>query len=228
MNDQRIGAFLDRELDDAARAAQAREIEEDAGGAMRLRVFKKADELLRQAVPLAATPSDHALSQRILNAEAISRPVRFRVARGFVPLAAACLIGVLGGAEMSRDSSLAPLRLNRALVGALDAAPSGETRTLAAGKISIAMTVRMDSGTFCRQFRLSTPAEATNAVACRDGGAWRLVAAANAPGPVEQNYHTAAGASAPLDDTLGAIGDATLVDADEERALIEGGWLAPE
>jgi hypothetical protein len=226
MNDQRIGAFLDRELDDAARAARAQEIEDNAGGTMRLRMFKKGDDLLRQAVPLAGTPGDHALSQRILNAEPIGRPAPLRFARTFVPLAAACLIGVLVGAAISRDSSLAPLRLDSELVSVLDTTPSGETRALAAGTIIVAMTVRAQSGAICRQFRLSDAGEATDALACREGDSWRLVAAANAARPLARSYHLAAGEGAPLGDTLSDIGDATLIDEDEEHALIENGWAA--
>lgn len=224
MNDARIGAFLDRELDDAVRAAQAKEIEDDAGGAMRLRIFKKADDLLRQAVPIAATPSDHVLSQRILNAEAIGRPTPLHFARTFVPLAAACLIGVLIGAAVSENSTTLPLRsLDGALVAVLDTTSSGETRAWAAGTVAMAMTVRTESGAICRQFRLSHSGGETDAVACRDGGAWRLVTAAETSRSVDESYRVAAGDGA---STHGVLRDATLVDEDEERVLIESDWAA--
>lgn len=227
MNDQEIGAFLDRELDGEERAAQAREIEKNAGYAMRLRIFKKADDLLRAAVPAYVMPSDHVLSQRILNAEAIARPAPFRLARTLVPLAAACVIGVLVGVMASPSTSDLPLRrLSGSVLSALDTMPSGETRTTAAGTIAVAMTVRMDSGLICRQFNFSNNNEATEAVACREGNAWRLVAAEDVTPPARPGYRVASGDGAQLDETPNGLGRATLVDDGEERLLLANDWVA--
>lgn len=226
MNDQELGAFLDRELDGEARAAQASEIENNAGYAVRLRLFKKADELLRAAVPASVTPSDHALSQRILNAEAIGRPAPFRLARTLAPLAAACVLGVLVGVMASPSPNDLPhRRLNGSVLSVLDTTPSGETRATPAGTIAVAMTVRMDSGLICRQFSFSDKNEITEAVACREGDTWRLVAAEEATPPARPGYRVASGDGAQPDEAPNAIGQAVLVNEDEERLLLANGWV---
>ncbi len=226
MNDQEIGAFLDRELDGETRAAQARNIEENTGYAMRLRVFKKADDLLREAVPPFVTPGDHALSQRILNAEAIGRPAPLRLARKLAPFAAACLMGVLVGLVASTRPSPLPLRsLSGAVLSALDTTPSGQTRTTTAGTIAVAITVRMDSGLICRQFSISDRNESSEAIACREGGTWRLVAAENTIPATRPGYRVASGDSAQQNDKPDTIGQAILVNEDEERLLLADGWV---
>lgn len=225
MNDERIGAFLDREGDDETRAQTGRNLEENAGGAVRLRIFKKADDLLRRALPPQTAASDHVLSQRILNAEPIRHPEPLRLLRVLAPLAAACLLGVLIG-NMSPDASqsLSLRYLDGALRTALEAVPSGTTISTPEGEVTVAMTLRTQSGDFCRQFRLSGAREATDAVACRHSEGWRVIVAAAAPHISDNDYRLAAGGQATLDAALNAMGTVTLVDEAEEQALLRDHW----
>lgn len=229
MNDEKISAFLDREGDEQARAQTSKSLQDNAGGAMRLRIFKKADDLLRRAAPPVTTPGDHALAQRILNAEPIRRPVPLRFVRALAPLAAACLLGFLVG-DMSSDTSTGfSLRhLSSNLRAALETAPSGETRSTPDGEVMVAMTMRTPSGELCRQFRLADTRETTDAIACREAQSWRVIVAASPPPADDAGYRVAAGGRTPLDAALRAMGEVVLVDEAEERALLDNGWSAAE
>lgn len=227
MNDEKISAFMDREGDDEARVQTGKGLEENAGAAMRLRVFKKADNLLRRAVPPQTAPSDHALSQRIVNAEPIRRRTPLRIVRIMAPLAAACLLGVLIG-NMNADTSegLSLVRLSEGLHTALETAPSGATLATPDGEVTLAMTMRTASGDFCRQFRLSDAREAADAIACRNGATWRVIVAAAVPRIDDRGYHLAAGGQATLDAALNAMGEVTLLDEADEHAALRDRWAS--
>lgn len=227
MNDEKIGAFMDREGDDQARSQTGKSLEENAGGAMRLRIFKKADDLLRRAMPLQPAVSDHVLSQRILNAKPIRRAEPLRFVRILTPLAAACLLGILIGNMNSDTSEGLSLRyLDGGLRTALETAPSGATLATTEGDVTVTMTLRTPSGDFCRQFRLSDAREATDAIACRHAARWRVIVATAVPHISDDGYHLAAGGQATLDAALNAMGTATVLDETEEQAVLRDRWDA--
>ncbi|GAM97875.1 hypothetical protein U91I_01504 [alpha proteobacterium U9-1i] len=229
MNDEKIGAFIDRESDEAARAELAKALDASAGGTMRLRIFKKADELLRRAVPASASASDHALSQRILSAESIRMPGSLHLLRRAAPLAAACLLGVvLGSISVDRSPRFSLTQLNGDIGGALEAVRSGESREVAGGRVTLALTVQTESGAFCRQFRLSTTQETTDALACRDQANWNVVVAAAAPHANNNAYHLAGSVQGAVDAALIALGGGSVVDEAQEDALLRNHWRAAE
>ena len=224
MNDEKIGAFMDREGEEDARAALAKDLETNAGGTLRLGVFKRADELLRRALPPSASASDHALSQRILNAEPIRPPTPLRVARLVTPLAAACVFGVfLGSITADRAPRPSLTRLDGDMAVALELVRSGEAREIPGGQMTLALTVQTESGVICRQFRLATTQEATDALACRSGMGWNVVAATAAP-HANNAYHLAEGGGGVLDTALGALGGGSVLDESEEDALLRNHW----
>lgn len=226
MNDEKIGAFMDREGEEDARSALARDLETNAGGSLRLRVFKRADELLRRALPASASASDHALSQRILNAEPIRPPTPLRFVRLVAPLAAACVFGIfLGSITADRSPRFSLARLDGDLAAALELGRSGEAREIPGGRMTLALTVQTESGVYCRQFRLTTTQEATDALACRDGTGWNIVVAAAAP-HVNNAYHLAEGGGGVLDAALGALGGGSVLDEAQEEALLRSHWQA--
>lgn len=224
MNDETISAFLDREGDEEARLKTSKDLDQNAGAVMRLRLFKVADDQLRRATPPTPAPIDHALSQRILNAAPVrSEPIQF--IRVIAPLAAACLLGVL----LSNMNAAAPAGfslsdLSDVQRAALDASPSGTTRTIADGKMTLVMTLRTSSGDYCRQFRLMDARETIDAIACHDGTTWRVIAATAPPLANDDRYHLAAGGQETLDAALRAMGGATSVDEAEEQSLLHNHW----
>lgn len=228
MNDERIGGFLDREGDEEARVELAKNLEFNTGAAMRLRIFKKADELLRRALPPSTSASDHALAQRILNAEPIRRLEPLRVVRFLAPLAAACLVGVFVGGFYANNAPRFSLRhLDNEVQASLENAQSGEARRTSDGDVMIAMSMRTTSGNYCRQFRVSSASEATDAIACRDNAEWRIVVAIAAPHDVDAAYHLAEGGQGSLEAAIRAVGGATLLNEAEEQALLRSHWQAP-
>lgn len=229
MNDEKIGAFIDRESDEAARAELAKTLDASAGGTMRLRIFKKADELLRRAVPASASASDHALSQRILSVESIRTPASLRFVRRAAPLAAACLLGVvLGSISVDRSPRFSLTQLDGDIGAALEAARSGESRAISGGQVTLALTVQTESGAFCRQFRFSTAREKSDAIACRDEAGWQVVVAAAAPHANNNAYHLAEGGQGALEAALAALGGGSVVDEAREDALLRNHWRASE
>lgn len=226
MNDETISAFLDREVDEEARLKTSKDLDQNAGAVMRLRLFKVADDQLRRATPPTPAPIDHVLSQRILNAAPV-RPEPIQFIRVMAPLAAACLLGVLLGdinAAAPAGFSLSDLSGDQRAV--LDASPSGTTRATAGGKMTLVMTLRTSSGNYCRQFRLFDTRDATDAIACRGGATWRVVVAAAAPLANDDRYHLAAGGQETLDAALRVMGGATSVDEAEELSLLHNHWSA--
>lgn len=222
MNDEKLGAFLDRELSADERAEAARLMLDNPGAAARFFVFRRGDEVLRQALPLGEFPSQHALSQRILAAPP-AMPVALPWARRFAAFAAAALIGVLVGQAGAPQRPGFSLHLDAPAQRALDAAPSGETRPTGAGDLTVAMTLRTPDGGFCRQFRVTSAAGGAEALACRVDGAWRVRAAADAADG-QAGFH-AAGGNGALALALSAAEGAVLVEADEETALIARRWV---
>jgi hypothetical protein len=229
MNDEKIGAFMDREGEENERAALAKAIEASSGATMRLRIFKKADAVLRQAMPASVSQNDHALSQRILNADPIRQSTPVRLMRLAAPLAAACVLGLALGwmsADTSARFSLA--HLDTDIASALDSTPSGETQAIRGGEVTLALTYQTQTGAYCRQFRLSTAQETTQAIACRDQSGWNVVVAAAEPDANNNSYHLAGAGGDPLDAALAAMGEGSVVDEAEEEALLRAHWQPAE
>lgn len=229
MNDEKIGAFMDREGEENERAALAEALEASPGAIMRLRIFKKADALLRQAMPASVSQNDHALSQRVLNADPIRQPAPVRLMRLAAPLAAACVLGLaIGWMSADRSAGFSLARLENDIATALDATPSGQTQAVRGGEVTIALTYQTQSGAYCRQFRLSTGHETTQAIACRDQSGWNVVVAVAEPDANTNSYHLAGAGAGPLDAALAAMGEGSVLDEAEEEALLRSHWQAAE
>ncbi|MGE0741941.1 MAG: hypothetical protein AB7O98_11425 [Hyphomonadaceae bacterium] len=220
MNDENLSAFLDRELSEERRAEAARGMADNPGAAARMFIFRRGDETLRQAISLPNSPNDHAVAQRILNAPPVLKSYP-QWARPVAAMAAACVLGLLVGRETT--SPLSFPRMASQVQGALDRLQAGETEQTGVGTVTVAMTVRQADGRLCRQFRAQSGQTTSEAVACRNGGAWTIVAIANAADEARA-FHTAGAANSALSVVLNALGDAALVEESEERRLISGGW----
>ena len=225
MDEEKIGAFLDRELGEEERAEIARALEADAGAAARLRLLRRADGALRHALSAAPQPEDHVLAQRILNAEPLRQRLHWRLAQRLAPLAAACVIGVLIGGALFRPSPsvFGVHDLSAELRSVVEHAPSGDTSKMGATSVTIAQSVRTDAG-YCREVRITNARGATDALVCLGDAEWRVVVATPAIDMAHPDYETASAQTGPFDSALDALGNPVLVEPSEEAELIRGGW----
>ena len=230
LNDQLIGSYLDGELDQEKRALVEYWLVNDNGAAARLERMRGADALIRRAIPkLNADALDPVAAlimappSNVVNL----RPVARVWVRRAAALAAACVIGVLAGRVSSDQVSVAGLdphmRLSPEIERILDTAPSGQSAPVLGGEVQVALSVQTESGALCRQFRATSGSDAVDAVACQEGGQWRLVVQ-TAAADEAASYNTASAAVSPVDAAIAALGGAVVLHESEERALIAAGW----
>jgi len=241
MNDERLMAYLDGELDAAERAAAEREIAADPALTERVR----AQQALRARLQAAYAPVlDEPLPERLLAAtrgtpakvvvdlaaarEARQPQRRWRWAE-WGAMAASLITGVIGGQLLlapddtllsGKDGSLvAGGPLARALTEQLASVPP------AGSKVQIGTSFMAKSGRYCRSFVLAQNAPLAG-LACRDGDAWTLQLVAPAAKPESGGgYRMAASALPPA--LLKAIDEqiqGAPLDAPAEQAARQRGW----
>ena len=222
VTDEMLSAYLDGELEPADAARVATLIASNADLALRLARHRKLDELLREAAPEVPTPDYDPLVERILGAEPTARRApAWSASQGFA-VAAALAVAVLAGVGLGRyagpqtelQAARAGLTAQGALAVALDRQPSGPAQ----GPVRVTLSFRAGDQRLCRQFVLRGSVQG---LACREAGAWRVLAAAEQPG--EDGYRTAGGEDGPIDRAVQGLG-AQLLDPAEEVRAIKGGW----
>lgn len=240
ISDATLMAYVDGELDAAARGEVQRAIAADAALAERVREQSALRARLQAAF---APPLDEPLPERLLQAlqpaPAAPRPVTdlgsARDARGarawmrdwtaWGGIAASLLAGVLIGQQTGGGDTVAFETQGGRLVarGAVEQALS--TQLASAPDDGAAVTVQLSfidkAGHYCRTFSTA----ATAGLACRDGGQWLLqqsAAVEAAPGGAMRQAASALPAT-----ILGAVDqriDGTPLDAAAEQAALRGGW----
>jgi hypothetical protein len=230
LNDELISAYLDGELDQDKRALVEHWLASDNGAAARLERIRNADSLIRRAIPTIATSADDPIAAMIMGTPPVNVVVFKRPwVRRAAAIAAACVMGLLVG----RFSAPNFVSLERAagqqmyvsaeLARVLDVTPSGATAPVMGGEVQMALSVQTESGVVCREFRTVAGARSVDAVACNEGGGWRMIVQAAVPR--ESGRYTTAGADAsPTEAAINALGGAIVLDAREEEALIRAGW----
>lgn len=125
------------------------------------------------------------------------------------------------GGAVSRDDALHAL---------LESLPSGRTVALGAGvSATPRFTFRTAGGGYCRTVGISGADLSGEALACRDGGAWRLRAAAFEPGAAAprtgaETYRPASRAASAVDASVDALIVGSPLDGDAEAGLIASEW----
>lgn len=238
LNDELIGAYLDGELPAEERAEVERALASNKGAAARLERLRATDELLRSTMrdgpAVSATDAllrkaligeqaqDDPIAQRLLGDTAPPAPRTELWVRRAAAIAAACLIGVLAGRVGAPHGYVsADMRLGPEASRILDTSPSGEFSPVARGEMGVALSFRAEDGSLCRQFRTQSGQSASDAIACRDGAAWRLVAQAAAP--VRPGFRAASGAADPIGAAAESMG-ASVLSNSEEHSLIQTNW----
>jgi hypothetical protein len=245
MNDELLGAYLDGELDAEKRQLVELHLLQNPGVAARLARFKNGDDLLRAVVPRIAADAHDPLVRLILEGGAkaptpvpapkaatlMSGMANKGLVRTIASLAAACLIGLFVGSGITHTarefgSGLdARMRTGAALAAALDTVSSGESAPVMGGEAQMALTLQTKDGLLCRQFRLTSGADVSDGVACRDHGRWRVIVQASVDLKETGAFRTAGAQSAsPIESAIQSLGSSIVLDDAEEREAMAAGW----
>lgn len=250
MDLERVRAYVDGELDAAARARFEHEMAGDAA----LRAAVERERALRAALADAYGP---VLDEPVpASLRALLRPAAPVVDLGAVRAAkaapaprrwqwpewgamAACLVlGValgVGGARRAASPGESEVLVARGADGApvaRGALARGLTEALAGdaapiGGVAVGLTFPARDGSYCRSFVIDGPA-ASSGLACRREGAWRVQALLpdDTPRAAPGSYRQAATALSPaLLEAVERLRDGEVLDAAGERAARDRGWV---
>lgn len=217
---ERLTAYVDGELDAAARAAFERELagdpelqtEVEQQQALRRQLAAVFNPILDEPVPLSLT----------LAAQAANAPERAWRAPHWAAMAACLMLGLLLGHSLfPAEGALA--RRDGALVVRGGLAQALDTRLAAdPGPVRIGLSFRAADGRYCRSFE-SAP-DRLAGVACREPRGWTAQAIA-AWEPPPGAYRTAASETpAPVLAAVDGLISGEPFDAAAERAARDRGW----
>ena len=129
-------------------------------------------------------------------------------------LAAGVILGVIAPWKTTTETTLSP---NRAVTVALNRQASGPS----AGPVRIGLSFKAKDGAYCRTFQ----AGATAGLACREGQAWAVRAAAPAAVVADTAYRTASSETPPaVLDAVDAMIQGAPLDAQAEAKARKAGW----
>lgn len=113
-----------------------------------------------------------------------------------------------------------------ALFEVLESVPSAESSGLPGELTAMpVLTFATGNGAFCRELDLSSARGATQMLACRRDGEWRLQLASYSAGATTDGvYRPASGPSPALDAAISELIDGAPLGAADERELIARGW----
>ncbi len=224
LNDEILGALIDGELPPERREAAERALGDNRGAALRLENLRRSDVLCRDAFAVTQGAKDP-LAELIAHGwpKRVSRPVVW--SRRAAAIAAACLIGVFAGSVTSTEAPGSHMRASNEVARVLNQAPSGAVSQIRGGQMQVALSLRADNGALCRQYRTTVSGEAVDALACKQGEAWRLAVQAAA---MESGGYRTAAASDPVAAAIDGLGGASVLSVGEENQFIDNGWsIAP-
>ncbi|MBQ0824691.1 hypothetical protein KBI52_31290 [Microvirga sp. HBU67558] len=243
LSDEILMAFADGELEEPTAAAIAKAMAEDPAVARRIMEFQQSRRLTRSALSDALSPDVPAHLRSAVSAQikayeaaagATSGPrvkvswgerLRSNQALGQWAMAAsvaavALALGYFAGWWNRPEAHGLLARLDSPILHReLDRTGSGQDVDLPFGRLRVISTYRLADGSLCREFRLHAPAEAAEAVACRDGE-WKATFALATP--VGQDAYVPSGGGDPTAAYLQTIGAGEpLAEEAEAKALAE-------
>ena len=194
-SDETVMAYVDGELDDAARAALDVAMTTDADLAervararrLRARLHSEFDPVLREPIPerLLAATQGTAAKARTGNIIGLKRlPARNWSWPQWSAIAASLILGVLIAPLLRHEPSEGPLGIRDGKVLASGALANALSEQLASNQVAnapvhIGVSFLSRNGDYCRTFILRDKS-AVAGLACREGGSWRLQALAAA------------------------------------------------
>lgn len=242
INDEVLSAFMDGELD-AAVALNVREaIKEDAALGERLAELTCADELVKtHAHALDQQPLPAELLQRLEASQSLTQsrviPVDFmrrRLRSGFhrglhliqhhqaVAASVVVMLGLMAFVVGRSDYQTVPNMSE--YVPVLASSMSGETITLDDSNTLITrFSFQHENGHYCRQYRLQTPGQSTENIACRGDQGWMVIASLDAALADGGEYQPASQLPA-MESLLDAMMPGAPLSLTEENHLIQNSW----
>jgi hypothetical protein len=240
-SDEIVMAYVDGELDDAARAALEAamttdpDLDERVARARRLRarLHSEFDPVLREPIPerLLATAHGTATKARAANIIWLKRiPARDWRWPQWSAVAASLVLGVLIAPMLRREPSEGPLGIRDGKVFASGALAHALSEQLASNQaanapVHIGVSFLSRNGDYCRSFILRGKS-AIAGLACREGGSWRLETVAATDRATSAGEYQPAASSLPP--AVGQSIDALIVgdplDAKGEAAARGKGW----
>lgn len=218
--EERLAAWLDGALSPEEALAFEAELAADPALAERAASWRGNDAaIVRAFAPLAEAPIDPAMLARLglAPAAANDNPPWWR--RHAAPLGGA-LAASLAAILLLVPRGETP---QDALSLALDTTPSASAIRLADGRrFEPMLTLRAADGRWCREYRVET----SRALACREGGRWKVEAEARSGGSPQQGEIVLAGGAsdAALDAAYTRLGAGDPLGREAEAALIQSKW----
>lgn len=231
---EQIAAFVDDELDSAARAQVAEAALRDPDLAARIAAERALRETLRaHFAPLAAAPvpQDWIATIRATTASPVVASLAdARAARGRKPsarrwvgaaIAASLVLGVAIGAQLHRPAVL--VAGGEGLIASGDLARALDTQLASAqadAPIRMLGTFRRQGGDLCRVFA----GPVASGIACHGGAGWQMEQVRPGSRPENGAYRQAGSADGDLMAAAQAMAVGDPLNADQERAAQQHGW----
>lgn len=240
INDEVLSAYMDGELDEGETLEVRDAIEKTPALGERLAALMAADALVRKhahALDRKPMPADvlrrieqqpgaaeaEEPESRVIHVDFLRRGCRYVQNHA---AAAACLVLALGLVVFvvgRMDGRAVPVT---EYSSALASSTSGDTVMLDDANMLVArFSFRDESDRFCRQYRLQTPAQSTENVACRDDNGWVVVASLDATLADGGEYRPASQLPA-MESLLDEMMAGEPLSLTEERQLIRNDWRA--
>jgi len=207
ISDETLMAYVDGELDNAARTSVEAAMATDPElarrvvrqQALRNRLRATFDPVLAEPVPeqLLAAAHGTPASQQSANVIRLNAlPRRTWSWPQWGGLAACLLLGVLVAPLLHREAARPPVAMDGRGLLASGALAQALSQQLASdqrdgGPVRVGISFRSQAGTYCRTFELSAQ-DAIAGVACREGESWRLQALAASGARATGTYQPAA------------------------------------
>jgi negative regulator of sigma E activity len=245
IDDETLGAYLDGELDAAARATVERAIAANpdlarrvsAQRGLRERLQRAYDGTLAEPVPsrLIAVARGESATSNVETKAAPGRSRRWQPA-GWIALAASFVLAVVlvprlanGPGSSSLFASSDGKRIARGELAAQLSSALASTPTNADEVVRVGLSYRAQSGEYCRTFEVGSPASARAGIACHEtSGAWRVDALervdAERTGSGPMRQASGADLPEPVRRAIEATIDGDPLDAAAEAAAAQADW----
>lgn len=232
INDEKLSAFLDDELEAAEAEGIRAQLEHDEELAERLaalaiadlQIRERVDELNAQPIPARVYNLLHEADKQS-NVVSLSRWSKLKnTVQEHVALAASITLVVGFGLGVW---TLAPTtnRADAAIAAALETQPSGQPFELDAGATFTGQLTFVDNqGDYCRQYELTQQQSTTTAIQCRRNGTWQRVASMEVATPAQSDSYQTATDQHVLDPILDQMMRSAPLTPAQEQETLNAAW----
>lgn len=245
ISNEKLAAFSDGELDENEAALVGQALANDELLRARLARLMSVDDQLRAAFDVVDDGAVPYGLARLLEPDKVQeqapprpRPSVYGRVRRWLPAGAAVAAGVAGlvvggmlpaqGDEAWLKPRGAALALAGPAQAGADHTPSGSRYVAGPLAVQPIVSFKAGDGRLCREMQIEGPQVAAHAVACREGGEWRVEALVRTPTHgATTGYRPAGAVRDPAIEAVHArLQIDSVLDAALEDAAIAGGWQA--